>query len=85
MCVDPVLWRVRTLSFQSSPVRGFCAVACEDFEFSKFLCVWALCCGVEALKFFKVPLCVDSVLWCGGFEIFQSSPVCEPCAVVWGL
>ena len=46
MCVDPMLWRVRTLRFQSSPVRELCAVACEDFSF------------------FKVPLGVDSVLWC---------------------
>ena len=30
-------------------------------------------------NFHKVPLCVGPVLWCGDFEIFQSSPVCGPC------
>ena len=42
----------------------------------------ALCCGVETLRIFKVPLCVGSVLWCEDFETFQISPVCELCAVV---
>ena len=36
MCVDTMLWRVRTLRFQSSTVCELCAVACEDFSFSKF-------------------------------------------------
>ena len=31
-----VLWRVRTLSFQSSPRCGLCVVVCEDFEFLNF-------------------------------------------------
>ena len=33
-CVGSVLWRVRTLSFQSSHLCELCAVVCEDFEFS---------------------------------------------------
>ena len=44
-----VLWRVRTLSFQSSPRCGLCVVVCEDFEFLKFTCMWALCCGTSRL------------------------------------
>ena len=44
--VCSMLWFVRTLSFQSSPVCGPCAVACVDSEFSQFFCAWALCCGV---------------------------------------
>ena len=46
-CVGSVLWRVRTLSFQSSPRCGLCVVVCEDFEFLKFTCMWALCCGTS--------------------------------------
>ena len=48
-CVGPVLWCVRTLSFQSSPSCGLHAVVCEDFEFLKFTCMWALCCGTSRL------------------------------------
>ena len=44
-----VLWRVRTLSFQSSPRCGLCVVVCEDFEVLKFICMWALCCGTSRL------------------------------------
>ena len=48
MCVDPVQWRART-------------------KFSKLPCAWILCrlcCGVWGRWVFKVPLGVDSVLWC---------------------
>ena len=49
---------------------------CRDFDenFQKVPCVWALWCGVETLKFFIVPMCVCSVVWCAEFEFFQSSP-----------
>ena len=33
LCVGPVVWCVRTWSFQSSPVCMPCAVAREDFKF----------------------------------------------------
>ena len=44
-----VKWRVRTLSFQSSPRCGLCVVVCEDFEFLKFTCIWTVCCGTSRL------------------------------------
>ena len=48
---------------QSFPVCGLCAVGCVDFENfqSSPVCGSVLWC-VETLKFFKVLLCVDSVL-----------------------
>ena len=49
--------------------------------FKKFPCVWALWCGVESLLFFKVPLCVGSVVWCKEFDFFKV-PMCVD-AVLW--
>ena len=63
-------------------MSGLYAVAREDFEFAKLPCVWTMCCGVLGLGFFRVPLCVCTVLWCVRTWSFQSSPVCMPCAVV---
>ena len=85
-------------NFQSSLVCGLCAV-CWDFENFQSSLVCGLCTVwcVETLKIFKLPLCVGSVLCCvwrlwrfsyfpgvWGFDIFQSSPVCGLCGVVWG-
>ena len=39
LSVGFVVWCVSTWSFQRSPVCMPCAVAFEDFEFSKFPCV----------------------------------------------
>ena len=39
LCVCPVLWRVRTLSFRSSHVCELCAVVCEDFNSKIPMCV----------------------------------------------
>ena len=74
MYVGSTLWRVRTLSFQSSPVCGPCALVCEDFEiFHKaLLCACGPCTVVcEDLEFSEFP-CVGSVLvLCEDFEILK--------------
>ena len=45
------------------PVYGPCAVVCGDFEFfQSSLCVSHVLWCVRTLKFFKIPLCVGSVL-----------------------
>ena len=65
---------VRTLSFQSSPRCGLCALVCEDFEiFHKaLLCACGPCTVVcEDLEFSEFP-CVGSVLvLCEDFEILK--------------
>ena len=56
--------------FQSSPVCELCGVARGNFEdfHSSLLC--------GAFKFFKVLLCVGSVLWCVGTLKFFNVPLC---------
>ena len=67
------------------PLCGGSTLRCEDFDFFKFTCVWALCCAVvcvETLRFFKIPPCVGPKIWCVRTLSFQSPPVCGPCDVV---
>ena len=82
--VGSMLWRVRTLSFQSSSVCGPCAVVCGDFEiFHKVpLCVVPVLWCVRTWSFQSSPSCVGSVLWRVRTLSFQSSHLCELCAVV---
>ena len=60
MCVGSMLWRVRTLSFQSSTVCGPCAVVCGDFEiFHKVpLRVGPVLWCVRTWSFHSSPVCM---------------------------
>ena len=80
----PKDWRFRTHnlkvpSFGESlkiPVCRHCAVVCRDFEYlqSSFVCdPCVVVCG--DFEFFKVPLCLDYVLWCVGTLCLQF-PLC---------
>ena len=61
------------------PVFPLCVETLKIFK--NFLCVWALWYGMESLNFFKVPLCVGYVVWCGEFDFFKV-PLCVG-SVVW--
>ena len=62
---------------------GNSTLRCEDFEFFKFTCVWALCCAVvcvQTLRFSKFPVCGTSDVVCEDFEFSEF-----PCVCVCGL
>ena len=73
LCVGSILWRVRTLSFQSSPVCGPCAVVCGDFEiFHKIpLCVGPVLWCVRTWSFQSSPVCGLCAVACEDFEFLK--------------
>ena len=75
MCVGSMLWRVRTLSFQSSTVCGPCAVVCGDFEiFHKVpMCVDPVLLRVRTLSFQSFPVRGFCEVACKDFEFSKLS------------
>ena len=64
--------------FKVPRVWALCCGVWGLWLFSNVLCVWAICVVVcKDFEFFKVPLCVGSVLWCVGTLRFSIPPVCE--------